>query len=165
MGVARGAGLFERAWPVQGPADQQPVEFVTLKEYLDKYGAGPQQTVTLRMDDWDKSLTWGLGGDQVRNMDRKEPVRLVVQAPVNASFSINVRIQTGDADAGIAAPFARCAPNGCFVDFDIRDDVLKKFRTATGAGKLSFADAGGHDVSVPLSFNGFNQAVDALLKE
>ena len=48
-------------------ADQQPVEFVTLKEYLDKYGAGPQQTVTLRMDDWDKSLTWGLGGDQVRD--------------------------------------------------------------------------------------------------
>jgi len=26
-------------------------------------------------------------------------------------------------------------------------------------------DAGGHDVSVPLSFNGFNQAFDALLKE
>ena len=94
-----------------------------------------------------------------------QPVRLVVQVPVNASFSINVRIQTGDADAGIAAPFARCTLNGCFVDFDIRDDVLKKFRTATGAGKLSFADAGGHDVSVPLSFNGFNQAVDALLKE
>ena len=46
-----------------------------------------------------------------------------------------------------------------------KDDVLKKFRTASGAGKLSFADAGGHDVSVPLSFNGFNQAFDALLKE
>jgi alpha-mannosidase len=55
----------------QGLADQQPVEFVTLKEYLDKYGAGPQETVALRMDDWDKSLTWGLGGDQVRIMDRK----------------------------------------------------------------------------------------------
>ena len=55
----------------QALTDQQPVEFVTLKEYLDKFGAGPQQTVTLRMDDWDKSLTWGLGGDQVRIMDRK----------------------------------------------------------------------------------------------
>jgi hypothetical protein len=51
--------------------NQQSVEFVTLKEYLDKYGAGPQETVTLRMDDWNKSLTWGLGGDQVRIMDRK----------------------------------------------------------------------------------------------
>jgi invasion protein IalB len=40
-----------------------------------------------------------------------------------------------------------------------------KGRAAAGAGKLSFADAGGHEVSVPLSFNGFNQAFDALLKE
>jgi invasion protein IalB len=94
-----------------------------------------------------------------------QPVRLVVQVPVNITFAINVRIQTGEADAGVAAPFARCTPNGCFADFDIKDDVLKKFRTAISAGKLSFADAGGHDVSVPLSFNGFNQAFDALLKE
>ena len=94
-----------------------------------------------------------------------QPVRLEVQVPVNVSFGTNVKIQTGDADAGIAASFARCTPNGCFADFDIKDDALKKFRAATGAGKGSFADAGGHDVSVPLSFNGFNQAFDALLKE
>ncbi len=55
----------------KGLANQQSVEFVTLKEYLDRYGAGPQEIVTLRMDDWNKSLTWGLGGDQVRIMDRK----------------------------------------------------------------------------------------------
>ena len=94
-----------------------------------------------------------------------QPVRLVVQVPLNASFSTNVRIQTGDADPGIAAPFARCTPNGCFADFDIKDDVLKRLRAASGAGKLSFADAGGHDVTVPLSFSGFNQAFEALARE
>jgi hypothetical protein len=47
------------------------VEFVTLKEYLDKYGAGIKETVSLPMDAWNKSLTWGLGGDQVRILDRK----------------------------------------------------------------------------------------------
>ena len=52
-------------------ADQQPVQFVTLKEYLDKYGAEPKETIYLPMDAWNKSLTWGLGGDQVRVMDRK----------------------------------------------------------------------------------------------
>jgi alpha-mannosidase len=52
-------------------ADQQPVEFVTLKDYLDKYGTDPKETVTLPMDAWNKSLTWGLGGDQVRILDRK----------------------------------------------------------------------------------------------
>jgi len=47
------------------------VEFVTLKEYLDKYGLPPEQTISLPMDAWNKSLTWGLGGDQVRVLDRK----------------------------------------------------------------------------------------------
>jgi invasion protein IalB len=94
-----------------------------------------------------------------------QPVKLVVQVPVNASFSKNVRIQTGDADPGIAAPFALCTPNGCFADFDIKDDMMKKLRAASGAGRLSFAEAGGHDVTVPLSFNGFAQAFDALAKE
>jgi len=47
------------------------VEFVTLREYLDKYGAQAKESRYLPMDAWDKSLTWGLGGDQVRILDRK----------------------------------------------------------------------------------------------
>ena len=46
-------------------------EFVTLGEYLDKYGSQAKETVFLPMDAWNKSLTWGLGGDQVRILDRK----------------------------------------------------------------------------------------------
>ena len=34
-----------------------------------------------------------------------QSIKLVVQVPVNASFSTNVRIQTNDADPGIATPF------------------------------------------------------------
>jgi alpha-mannosidase len=52
-------------------AEESPVEFVTLKEYLDKYGANPKERVYLNMDAWNKLLTWGLGGDQLRIMDRK----------------------------------------------------------------------------------------------
>jgi invasion protein IalB len=94
-----------------------------------------------------------------------QPLKLVVQVPVNVSFSANARIKTSDADLGIVAPFARCAPGGCFAEFDIKDDIMKKFRAASGTGKISFVDAGGHDISVPLSFNGFSQALDGLLKE
>jgi invasion protein IalB len=94
-----------------------------------------------------------------------QAIKLVVQLPVNASFSSNVRIQTGDSDAGIAAPFARCIPGGCFAEFDLKEDVLKKFRGSSGNGKLTFADSTGHEVAVPLSFNGFAQAFDALARE
>jgi invasion protein IalB len=93
-----------------------------------------------------------------------QPVRLIVQVPVNASFAETVKIQTGDSDPGIAAPFARCVPGGCFAEFDLKDDMLKKFRASSATGKLTFADAGGHDVAVPVSFSGFAQAFDALAK-
>ena len=42
---------------------------------------------------------------------------------------------------------------------------MKKLRTASGVGKLTFADVGGHDVTVPLSFSGFSAAFDALMKK
>src|SRR5512136_977556 len=48
-----------------------PIEFVTIQEYLDKYGKRPDDTVYFPMDAWNKSLTWGLGGDQIRIFDRK----------------------------------------------------------------------------------------------
>lgn len=51
--------------------EQFAVEFVTLAEYMDKYGKNPRETVYLNMDSWKKLLTWGLGGDQLRILDRK----------------------------------------------------------------------------------------------
>ncbi len=91
--------------------------------------------------------------------------KLSVQVPVNVSFAANVHIQTGNADPGIAAPFDRCLPAGCFADFELKDELLQKFRAADGAGKISFKDAAGHDVVIPLSFKGFREAFDALAKK
>ncbi len=96
---------------------------------------------------------------------RGQPIKLVVQVPVNASFATSVRIQAGEGDAGLAVPFARCMPAGCFADFDLKEEALRKFRSASSTGKLTFADAGGHAIAVPLSFKGFAQAFDALARE
>lgn len=52
-------------------AEESPVEFVTLKGYLNKYGSSAKESIYLNMDAWTKLLTWGLGGDQLRVMDRK----------------------------------------------------------------------------------------------
>jgi invasion protein IalB len=94
-----------------------------------------------------------------------QPVKLMMQVPTNVALSTNVRIQIADADPGIAAPFARCVPVGCIADFELKDDVLKKFRGTSGNGKITYADANGRDVVVPLSFSGFDQAFEALAKE
>ncbi len=101
----------------------------------------------------------------IARLVRGKPIKLVLQVPINLSFATNVRIQIGDADPGITAPFARCVPAGCFAEFELKDDSLRRFRAASGAGRLSFADAGGHDIAIPLAFNGFVQALDALARE
>jgi invasion protein IalB len=93
------------------------------------------------------------------------PVKLIVQLPVNVLVRSQVGIQISDTDPVIPAPFDRCIPNGCFAEFELKDDVLKKLLGSEGTGKVTFKDAGGHDISIPLSFKGFHQAFDALSKE
>jgi invasion protein IalB len=101
----------------------------------------------------------------VQRPPKDQSATLVVQVPVNISFATNVRVQSSDTDAGLATTFARCTPDGCFAEFELKDEALKRFRAETGAGKLSFADSTGRLISVPLSFNGFGKAYEALLKD
>jgi invasion protein IalB len=93
------------------------------------------------------------------------PSGLVVQVPVNVAFVTKVKIQTSDSDQGIEVPFARCVPDGCFAEFSVAGDGLARLRMASTGGKLSFADSTGRTISIPLSFNGFGKAYDALIKE
>jgi invasion protein IalB len=96
---------------------------------------------------------------------KDQPVSLIIQVPVNVSFSPPVRVQSSDTDQGLSAQFARCLPDGCFAEFEIKEDAMKKFRSATTPGKLSFSDSAGRPILIPVSFNGFGKAYDALLKE
>jgi invasion protein IalB len=92
------------------------------------------------------------------------PINLEVQFPVNVSFRSPVVIRTDDADPGVNAPFDHCLPAGCFAEFELNDEAIKKLRAADAIGKASFKDASGRDVAVPVSFKGFREAFDALAR-
>lgn len=92
------------------------------------------------------------------------PINLEVQLPVNVLLRAPLVIRTDDADAGFSAPFDHCVPAGCFAEFDVKDEIVKKLRAAEGVGKATFKDSTGHDVAVPVSFKGFREAFDALGK-
>ena len=97
--------------------------------------------------------------------EKGQPVRLTIQVPVNVYLRTEMRVQASASDPGLAAPFDRCLPAGCFAEFVLKDDAIKKFRAATAAGKMTFQSANGQSVAIPLSFKGFGPACDALLKE
>ncbi len=95
-----------------------------------------------------------------------EPPKMFVQLPINVSFSAPLKITVDGKDPGITTPFRRCVPAGCFAEIELKDDLQKKFRAAAAEpGKIIFKDAGDRDVAIPLSFKGFAQAFEALLKE
>ncbi len=94
-----------------------------------------------------------------------ETMKLFIQLPVNVSFAAPIKITADGKDPGVTAPFRRCVPAGCFGEIELKDDLQKKFRAAADQGKIIFKDAGDHEVAIPLSFKGFAQAYDALLKQ
>jgi invasion protein IalB len=94
-----------------------------------------------------------------------ESIKLFVQLPVNVSFAAPLRITPDGRDAGVTTPFRRCVPAGCFAELELKDDLQKKFRASADPGKIIFKDAGDHEVAIPVSFKGFAQAYEALLKQ
>ena len=101
----------------------------------------------------------------VAHPEKGQPLKLTVQVPVNIALGANIRIQASDADPGLAVPFDRCQPAGCFAEFELKDDTLRKFRAGADAGKLTFKAANGQPMTIPVSFKGFARAFDALAKE
>ncbi len=68
-------------------SEKFPIEYVTLKEYMEKYATDPRQTVYLNMDAWKKLLPWGIGGDQLRILDRKVEALLLAAERFDAVAS------------------------------------------------------------------------------
>jgi invasion protein IalB len=94
-----------------------------------------------------------------------QPIKLVIQVPISVWLPTGVRLHSGGKNPGISATFKRCMPTACFADTDIKDDTIRKFRSATEAGKIEFKDSNQKDIALPVSFKGFGVAYDALSKE
>lgn len=97
--------------------------------------------------------------------NKTEAFRVVIQLPINVWIPTGVHFVSDAKIPGVTAAFKRCLPIGCFADFDLTDDLLKKLRVQTAPGRYEFKDASQRVVAIPLSFKGFGIAYDALAKE
>jgi invasion protein IalB len=97
--------------------------------------------------------------------NKKEPTRLVMQLQPNVLVAPGVKLVYDDKQPALAVPFSRCFATACFASGPLTDDVAKKLRARTEAGRVEYKDGNQHDISVPVSFNGFTAAFDAWQKE
>ena len=94
-----------------------------------------------------------------------DPLRLTIVLPPNVSFPSSPRLAVDDKDALPAdLSWRRCLPGGCFADIEIKDDLLQRWRSQSAQGIIKFKDSAGRDITLPFSFRGFAQALDALAK-
>jgi invasion protein IalB len=102
----------------------------------------------------------------IGRLKKADPLRLTVVLPVNVTF---LNPPSFSADGKTPEPldlgWRKCLPGGCIADALLKDDVVRRWKTQTSAGRIAWTDAAGHDLAIGLSFRGLAQALDALNKE
>ena len=93
------------------------------------------------------------------------PLKLAVVLPVHVAFAEPPRISAGapaTAATALTLVWRRCLPAGCFADADLTDPMARVWRTQDSPGQLALQDGSGRAVTLPLSFRGLGDALDAL---
>ncbi|GLS46275.1 invasion associated locus B family protein [Methylobacterium brachythecii] len=95
-----------------------------------------------------------------------EPLQVTVVLPANVAFPSTVRLLAEEKDNnGVELPWRRCLPGACIADAAAKDEALKRWRAASEPGRITFKNAAGQEVAIPLSWRGLPQALDALGRE
>lgn len=95
-----------------------------------------------------------------------QPQQITALLPPNVAFPSSVRVLMDEKDTtGVDLAWRRCLPGVCVADADVREETLRRWRGAAGPGRIAFKNAGGQEITIPLSFRGLAQALDALARE
>lgn len=93
----------------------------------------------------------------------QQPLMITAVLPVNVSFAAPATL-VAEGMPPTELRFVRCAGNACFATASAPDQLLRRLREkADAAVRIEYRNASDAVVPVPLSLNGFGQAVDALV--
>jgi invasion protein IalB len=89
-----------------------------------------------------------------------------VVLPHNVSLTTRPRIVFAKtSDAPVELSWQRCTPGACFASVTLSSDAAKTLGTQTEAGKIVYKTAAEQEITLPLSFRGLAQSLEALSKE
>lgn len=89
-------------------------------------------------------------------------IHLVAALPVGAWLPAAPSLKVGADAAPVPLSYKRCLPNACFADTALSDDLRTAMAASKAPGTISFQMTEGKDSTLPLSFNGFTAAYQAL---
>jgi invasion protein IalB len=94
-----------------------------------------------------------------------QPFRFSIEVPSDVWMPSGVKLNDAGNKTVVSAPFKWCVSTRCLADFDLADNDIKILRAQKEPAKILYKTATQADVSIPVSFNGFSDALDALLKQ
>ncbi|GEM_PF-5662904 len=95
---------------------------------------------------------------------KRKPARLIAILPVAVSIAPGVNFTLDSAKPGINLIYKFCAVAACFAEAEIAEEQMTIFQNRLPTGRLAFSDPNGNKIEVDVSFRGFDQALNALLK-
>jgi invasion protein IalB len=93
------------------------------------------------------------------------PITLVVQIPPTLWIETGVKVTFDEKDPGFPVTVKWCAPSRCFAQSELSKDQIAKLRARTDPATIEFKEASQRQVSLPVSFDGFASAFEAILKK
>jgi invasion protein IalB len=91
------------------------------------------------------------------------PVKISVEVHANAWLPTGVKLIPSD-DLPINASFKWCTATRCHADGYMSGDDIERLRTLKTQGRIVYKNALQGEVSIPMSFKGLDEALDALRK-
>ena len=109
----------------------------------------------------------------VNNQNQQPMMRMAIgyvsaeRVPIAViSLPLGIRLPPGaelqvDQNEIIRLAFERCMPDGCHIQFRLKDSDVAGFKAGAG-GRVTFQDPNGRPVAVPFSLSGFTAALANL---
>jgi invasion protein IalB len=153
--------------------------------YLPTLAQSPQKT-TASYGDWTVECVMSQGGKKLCALVQVQRIpgqayftsrTVLIPAIPNGRFSLSIQVPTNvwlpdsarlildQTDAPFDMPFKWCVPTRCLADVILTTADIGKLRSQTKPERITYKSATQADISVPLSFKGFKDAMDALGKE
>jgi len=95
---------------------------------------------------------------------KDDPLKISVEIGPDVWVPTGVKLTTGGNVPILAAIFKWCVSTRCLADAVVSDANIETLRSQKVSGKLAYKTASQEDVSIPVSFNGLGEALDALQK-
>ncbi|WP_395697848.1 invasion associated locus B family protein [Methylocella sp.] len=92
------------------------------------------------------------------------PMKLIILIPVNVMIAPGVEFAGDPAAPPLKLPIKACVQAACIAEAPLTEEEVKAFRGRAQPGRLTFTDPAERPVSVEVSFEGFDKALDTLAR-